>query len=164
MKAELYPIPEVPSGKLAIMPRPRAGDWLSDEIASWKRDGVNLVVSLLEDEEIEELGLDAEADECAKAGVAYLRHPISDRGLPESRQRFAEFVDELVRELKRGRSIAIHCRIGVGRSALVAACVLVAMGRPLSYVWTTIQKARGMSVPDTDEQREWVAKFSPLAH
>src|SRR5438874_882122 len=39
MRAEIYPIAGVPFGRLAIMPRPRAGDWLPDEVASWRGAG-----------------------------------------------------------------------------------------------------------------------------
>ena len=53
---------EVPlAGRLAIVPRPRSGDWLNDEIAGWKAEGVDLVVSLLESEEVAELNLHSEA-------------------------------------------------------------------------------------------------------
>ena len=39
------------------MPRPRAGDWLNDEIAGWRSEGIDVVVSLLEADEIADLGL-----------------------------------------------------------------------------------------------------------
>jgi hypothetical protein len=58
MFPRVYWIHAPKAGRLAIMPRPRAGDWLEDEIASWKEAGIDTVVSLLEREEIAELGLD----------------------------------------------------------------------------------------------------------
>jgi hypothetical protein len=33
MRADIYWIADVPGGRLAILGRPRSGDWLSDEIA-----------------------------------------------------------------------------------------------------------------------------------
>jgi hypothetical protein len=33
---------------LAIMARPRAGDWLDGEIAGWRAQGIGVIVSLLE--------------------------------------------------------------------------------------------------------------------
>ena len=36
MRADIYWIADTPSGRLAILGRPRSGDWLSDEIADWK--------------------------------------------------------------------------------------------------------------------------------
>jgi hypothetical protein len=38
------------TGRLAIAARPRAGDWLVDEVAAWRAAGIDLVVSLLEPE------------------------------------------------------------------------------------------------------------------
>jgi hypothetical protein len=39
-------------GKLALAARPRGGDWLGDEVVSWKRNGVDAVLSLLTPEEV----------------------------------------------------------------------------------------------------------------
>ena len=159
MRAEIYPIAGVPVGRLAIMPRPRAGDWLSDEVASWQRAGLAVIVSLLEDGEIAELGLEQESALCEQTGLVFLRFPIPDRGIPVSRDRFSALVTSLVEHLRQGRGVGIHCRIGVGRSALVAACVLAVSGVPLESAWLSIQHARGLSVPDTPEQRQWVTSW-----
>jgi protein-tyrosine phosphatase len=159
MRAEVYLIADVPIGRLAIMPRPRAGDWLEDEVASWHRSGLDVVVSLLEEDEVAELGLDQEADTCQGAGLRFLSLPIPDRGVPESRAAVSELVGALTEELRQGRGVGIHCRIGLGRSALVAACVLAALGVPVESAWASLQRARGLSVPDTPEQRAWVAAW-----
>lgn len=159
MRAEIYPISDVPFGRLAIMPRPRAGDWLRDEVASWHQAGFTCVVSLLDSDEVSELGLEWEAETCRQSGIDFLTFPVPDRGVPHSADELAILVESLISRLRAGQGIAIHCRIGVGRSALVAACVLAAVGQPVETAWQSIQKARGMSVPDTPEQRAWVADF-----
>jgi protein-tyrosine phosphatase len=159
MRAELFPISGVPAGKLAIMPRPRAGDWLEDEIASWRNSGLDLIVSLLEDEEIAELGLHQEADLCRAAGLRFLRLAVPDRGLPSSRPAVSELVRSLAAELRAGLGVGIHCRIGVGRSALLAVCVLAALGIPIESAWESVQAARGLPVPDTPAQRAWAADW-----
>ena len=159
MRSEIYPIGDVPCGKLAIMPRPRAGDWLAGEIESWQQSGFNCVVSLLEQAEIDELGLSDEQQLCETAGVEFLRFPIPDRGVPQSVEELATLVESLVVRLRQGSGVAIHCRIGVGRSALVAACVLAALGVPIESAWQSISAARGLSVPDTPEQRAWAKTF-----
>jgi protein-tyrosine phosphatase len=163
MQAECYLIPDVPSGRLAIMPRPRAGDWLPDEIASWKRLGLEVIVSVLEDAEIIELGLEEEEALCGQAGLELLRFPIPDRGVPASREGFTALIRTLVEHLRQGRNVGIHCRVGLGRSAVVAACVLVRLGRGLDAAWASIQQARRLSVPDTIEQCEWVAWWAKSA-
>jgi protein-tyrosine phosphatase len=141
------------------MPRPRAGDWLEDEVASWRRSGLEVVVSLLEDEEIAELGLDQEAELCGRAGIQFLRFPIPDRGVPASPGPVTALVRMVVAELQAGHGVGIHCRIGVGRSALVACCVMAALGVPLEVAWASLHRARGLSVPDTEAQRGWVSAW-----
>jgi hypothetical protein len=64
MRPEIFWIDAALPGRIAIMPRPRAGDWLADEVAGWRAEGVDLVVSLLEPHEVAELGLGDEADLC----------------------------------------------------------------------------------------------------
>jgi protein-tyrosine phosphatase len=116
-------------------------------------------VSLLEDDEVAEPGL-AQRKHCAgKSASSSWRLPVPDRGasLPSA---VSELVGKLVEELRAGRGVGIHCRIGVGRSALLAVCVLAAMGVPVESAWASVQRARGLSVPDTPTQRSWVAIWS----
>lgn len=137
------------------MARPRADDWLESEVDAWKAAGVAQVVSLLEPEEVSELGLWAEADICRERGINFLSFPIPDRGIPaagEARQ----IAGKLARDITDGHSVAIHCRAGIGRSSLMAACVLVLLGVPPDEALALIRNARGVPVPDTEEQRDWV--------
>ncbi|QJW93777.1 phosphatase domain-containing putative toxin [Frigoriglobus tundricola] len=141
------------------MPRPRAGDWLGDEAASWRKQTLNIVVSLLDDDEVAELGLGAEPECCSRAGLTFARFPVPDRGVPASPAAVSELVTVLVAELRAGRGVGIHCRIGVGRSAALAVCVLAALGVPVESAWVAVQRARGQSVPDTPAQRAWVTDW-----
>ena len=47
MRAELFWIEKVPTGRLAVLPRLRGGDWLEDEVRSLEACGVEVLVSLL---------------------------------------------------------------------------------------------------------------------
>jgi protein-tyrosine phosphatase len=161
MRAEIYPIVDVPVGRLAIMPRSRAGDWLADEIESWQRSGgLHVVVSLLEEHEIAELGLEEEPGLCRQASLEFVHFPICDRDVPASIRELSALVERVVSHMRENRGVGIHCRVGVGRAALVAACVLVALGQSAESAWSAIRKARGLSVPDTEEQRAWVARWA----
>jgi protein tyrosine/serine phosphatase len=62
-----------------------------------------------------------------------------------------------------GKAVAIHCRAGIGRSSLIAACVLVLNGYDARSSFDTILKARGLGVPDTEVQRDWVFTFQAAA-
>jgi len=55
--------------RIAIMPRPRGGDWLPDDIEFVRRAGIKVVASALTPGEIEELALTEEQNCCAKKGI-----------------------------------------------------------------------------------------------
>jgi protein-tyrosine phosphatase len=160
MQAIIYWIKGIESGRLGVMPRPRGGDWLEDEIQSLKMSGVDAVVSLLESEEITELDIAEEKSLCEANAISYLSFPIRDRNIPLSKPDALEFTRMLTNLLQAGRSVAIHCRQGVGRSALMAACVLVFNGVFVDKAFDLIENARGCPVPDTEEQRRWVVQFA----
>jgi protein-tyrosine phosphatase len=148
------------SGRLAIAARPRAGDWLNDEIKGWRLGGVDEVVSLLEPHEIYDLELDREGEACAQAGIAFRSFPISDRGVPSSLAKTQALVADCKSGLSAGRGILVHCRAGIGRSALVVACVLVSLGDRPEAAFARIKSARGLDVPDTLIQTQWVDAFA----
>src|SRR5882672_1326245 len=116
MRTELYWIEGPWPGRLAIMPRPRGGDWLEDEVRSWRRSGVDVVVSLLTHDEIAELTLDDEEELCLTNGMKFLSFPITDRSVPMSKEATLELVTKLAEYLTDGKNIAIHCRQGIGRA------------------------------------------------
>lgn len=156
MKPEIHWIPGPWPGRLGILLRPRGGDWLSDEVRMWREAGLDVVASLLTEEEIAELGLREEAALSRDQGLEFHAFPIPDRGVPGSRAEAAELAARLEKTLAGGKNVAVHCRQGVGRSALIAALVLVAGGEKPKKALRSIQEARGTPVPDTTEQQEWV--------
>jgi len=159
MRAELYWICKVGAGRLATMPRPRGGDWLSAELRSLKEQGVDIVLSLLKREEERELDIVEEKSLCEENDLVFRSFPITDRAVPESRSAALELANSMLEELQSGRNVAIHCRAGIGRSSLIAACVLKLNGIDVDEAFDMIESARGFAVPDTPEQLEWVKKF-----
>jgi protein-tyrosine phosphatase len=141
------------------MPRPRAGEWLADEIIGWQAEGIRTVVSLLEPAEISELGLEREAELCRKHGIEFVSLPIPDRGLPASLRDATMLAKTVALQVSEGKAVAIHCRAGIGRSSLIAAAVLIYSGLTADDALRLITAARGIEVPDTEAQREWVMAF-----
>jgi hypothetical protein len=84
MSTDIYWISDLARGRLAIVGRPRSGDWLADEISAWRAAGLTDVVSLLEDHEIRDLELGEEPQISMRAGLSFERFPIADRGVPAS--------------------------------------------------------------------------------
>ena len=156
MKAKLYWIDGVRQGRLAIMARPRGGDWLADELASWRRSGVDVLVSLLRGDENEDLGLDDERSLAEGLGMAFISFPITDRGVPDSVDDFIALVNRLASELRDGRGVGVHCRMGIGRSSLLAASLLVKSGASPRVAFDMVSLARGLDVPDTQGQTDWL--------
>jgi protein-tyrosine phosphatase len=157
--ARLHWIEIAASGRLAISARPRADDWLETEIAEWKTEGLDVVVSLLEGEEVSELGLRREPELCRLHGIEFVSFPIADRGLPASRRDALQLAHFISGGIAAGRSIMVHCRAGIGRSSIVAACGLIGLGIGADRALELIKDARGVSVPDTEEQHDWIVAF-----
>jgi len=149
--------------RLGIMARPRGNDWLLNDLQALKQLGVDVIVSALTAEEAEELGLSEEAEACAESGLLFAPFPIEDRSLPGHPAQFDILVNQLLAHVRNGKSVVIHCRAGIGRSSLIAACVLIKMGASAERAFQVIEHARGCPVPDTPEQREWVEKYSALS-
>ncbi|WP_157217106.1 protein-tyrosine phosphatase family protein [Flavisphingomonas formosensis] len=145
--------------RLAIAARPRGGDWLAEEIAGWKSAGIDQVVSLLEFEEAELLDLDAEPDTCRRLGIGFTAYPIADADVPPSFEEVRSLASRIADGCAAGEAIAIHCRAGIGRSSVIAATALIIGGFETQAALDAIGTARGVQVPDTREQRDWLFGF-----
>ena len=160
MPNKLYWLDEKWPGRVAMAARPRGGDWLRDEIADWKRSGINTVLSLLEPAEEKDLDLRDEQAEVQRLGLEFLSFAIPDRDVPRSEEKLAQALEKVDRALSNGKNVLVHCRQGVGRSGLVAACLLVRKGMSPGAAVEKISAARGVAVPETELQREWIDHFA----
>ena len=164
MKPDIYWIPGPWAGHLAILGRPRGGDWLADEVEGWSNAGVQVIVSLLCEDERAELDLADEVRLVDRGGLRFISFPIHDCDVPSSNAALRQLMRELEELLDQGYNVGIHCRAGVGRSSLVAACLLVDNGEDSETSFDKISAARGVTVPDTAAQRRWVDEFARLSH
>ncbi|HYX22707.1 MAG TPA: dual specificity protein phosphatase family protein [Thermoanaerobaculia bacterium] len=163
MKAEVHWVSGPWPGRLGIIPRPRGGDWLADEVRAWRASGLDVVTSLLTPDEVAELELQEEETRAREEGLEFLAFPIPDYGVPQSRRDLAAFASRLENALESGKNVVVHCRQGIGRSSLLIASLLVLAGEEPDEAFRRIEKARGRPVPDTIQQREWVAQITSEA-
>jgi protein-tyrosine phosphatase len=147
-------------GKLALAARPRGGDWLEDEIAAWRQAGINTVLSLLTPEEEKDLDLKAEARGVRRRGMKFMSLPIPDRQVPAAQSGVTATLEKIDADLESGKNVVIHCRQGIGRTGLVAACLLVTRGLSPGAAIASLSAARGDAVPETEEQRRWVDHYA----
>jgi len=159
MKPTLFVIERAGPGRLATMACPRGGDWLGDEMAGLRAEGVDVLVSALTDSELAEIQLTAEPELATQAGLTYISFPIPDRGVPEVAAA-TDLVGHLAKVLAAGQFVVVHCRAGIGRSSLTAAAVLVREEISPADAWERISAVRGLPVPDTEAQRAWLAGFA----
>jgi protein-tyrosine phosphatase len=142
------------------MARPRGGEALHVEVDAWRLAGVGVVVSLLEPSETCELQLQEQATLCAEHGIEFRSFPIPDRGTPANSRELSRFIDELHDRLLAGKAVAVHCRAGIGRTGLVAACLAHRLGVPVEDVFHVLSRSRGLAMPDTTAQVEWVEHYA----
>ncbi len=164
MQPEFFKVATIGDGFLATMARPRTGDWAEEEFSGFADAGIRLIVSLLEDHESRELELSEEASLCEAAGIDFLAWPLPDRGVPDNPGRLFEFSQDIYTRCSEGESTAIHCRGGIGRSSLVAVAVLLHTGMSVTDALNAISTARGLRVPDTDEQQQWLIDYEARHH
>jgi len=160
MRAQLYSMQGLPVGQVSIMARPRGGDWLLDEIKAIRSADVDVLVSLLTPDEVMELDLREEAECCRRQDVIYLSFPILDRSTPPFSESTFTFLEQLHKQVSAGKHVALHCRQGLGRAALMAASVLVLTGFSTDQAFELLSSVRGYLVPETEEQHAWVVAFS----
>jgi protein-tyrosine phosphatase len=155
---QLYWVNNLAEGHLAIMAAPRRENPLDEALLSWKDEGVDVVVSLVEQGEMPGLA-EAERDLCEELNLDFIWFPLRDKTVPASQGDVSALAGRLADEILNGKSVAIHCRAGIGRSALLAACVLIHLHIDAAVALDMIAEARGTEVPETEAQRQWVLDF-----
>ncbi len=75
--------------------------------------------------------------------------------MPATLREAKALAEAIIARLEEGKGVGLHCRAGIGRSAPMA------MTPEESF--DLIETARGVHVPDTEEQRRWVAMFHEVA-
>ncbi len=148
------------AGRLALATRPRGGEWLADEIKSWHRAGVKVILSLLTPEENAAFDILTQPAESRTHGIAFISYPIYDRNVPDSDAEFHQMLLQLDSQLTAGRNVVLHCQQGVGRTGLVAACLLLTKGFSPEAAVRIISAARGRVIPDTQMQRQWIDRYA----
>lgn len=153
-------VERIQPGRLGLMPRPRGGDWLEDEILALSNERTDVLVSFLGPFEVEELDLSREATVCARNQIEFISFPITDRSTPTSMIESIVLVRGLSAHIKSGKSVVLHCRLGIGRAGIFSAAILVALGEKPPEAVRRISAARGIQIPDTQEQLAWLEHFA----
>jgi len=133
-----------------------------DRLQRLRAAGIECFIDLTRPGEI------ARYDEQLPMDVEYLRKPIKDHGLPESRADMADILATIRQAQQQGRPVYVHCRAGIGRTGMVMGCLLVESGlageealRELNRLWQQCRRSRSWpSIPETDEQVDFVRQWT----
>jgi protein-tyrosine phosphatase len=124
---------------------------------------LDVVVSLLENDEAAQLQLSGEGAAAQSMGIDFISFPIPDRGVPASVPPVLSMIEKIVAALDKGRNVAVHCRQGIGRSGMIAIGALMSVGMGTEEAIRVVSAARGITVPETSEQLHWLQHL-PLGH
>jgi protein-tyrosine phosphatase len=83
----------------------------------------------------------AEALEGGTVPCSVLPFQIREGGVPEDRESFWALAKDVANRLRSGEAVLIHCTGGVGRTAMLAVSVLLALGEPMSRAETIVSLA-----------------------
>ena len=107
-----------------------------------RNEAVRAIVCLAEKDEIHEKSFEyAQALEAGTVPCSVLRFAIPDRGAPEDRDGFWALAGDVAKRLQSGQAVLIHCAGGVGRTATLAICVMLALGEPASEARSVVSHA-----------------------
>jgi protein-tyrosine phosphatase len=115
---------------------------------------VHLLVTLVTDDELRDLGI-ANLSEAARVhDIESLRLPIRDGSVPTPQQEDAvmALVQTIVRRLRDERIVVIHCRAGQGRSGMLAALTLAALGMLPSEAIARVRQVQPRAVETVSQE------------
>lgn len=136
---------------------------LVQDITSLKRHGTSVLVSLLSHQELQHHGVSNLETHLRSTEIEWLQFPIIDFGVPntEVRKHWEESLPRLLQYLHMGKQLVIHCAAGYGRTGMMAASLLVAMGVDSDEAIARVRAARPGSI-ETPEQEAFVRQLDEL--
>lgn len=161
LPAEACPVP----GRIGLTLAPGKKD------DSWERDleadlerlhgtfGASVLVSLLGNPELAELGIADLGWIAHTRGIRTWQLPVVDGGVPEAAEHVMRLVRGALAVLGAGENVVVHCRGGLGRSGLFAACCLVALGHAPRAAIGIVRTARPGAV-ENSSQEQFIERFA----
>ncbi len=132
-------------GQLLFTPCPGTKDvGLQQSLEQLAAAGASAILTLMPQDEMQRNAVIDLPELCAQLGLEWFHLPIEDDHAPEQLfqeawQQSRERIHALVND---GKSIAIHCKGGSGRTGLVAAQILLERGLPLDEVIERVRAIR----------------------
>jgi protein-tyrosine phosphatase len=139
-------------GVLGLCPVPG----VEADLAAVRTWGADVVLTLVEQAELEALGLASLPDEVTRAGMAWRHFPIVDFGVPQGGD-WPTLSADLRALLVRGGRVMIHCRGGCGRTGMIALRLMLETGEAPTPALARLRAARPCAI-ETDAQLAWALR------
>jgi len=129
-------------GNLLLHSMPGRYETLESVWNQVRKEAVRAIVCLAERDELHEKSCEyARALEAGAVPCLVLPFEIPDRGAPADRDAFWALAGDVAKRLRSGETVLIHCAGGVGRTAMLAVCVLLALGELASDARSAVSRA-----------------------
>lgn len=127
---------------------------LDTDIQAIRNAGFSMVVSLLSAQELLHHGAGEIEKKLHEAGIIWHQFPIADFGIPSATTIAAWELSlpKILDELRLGKKILIHCAGGLGRTGMMSANILVAMGVDPSRSIEIVRKVRPGAIETKDQE------------
>ena len=144
-------------------PHAMTGSWerdLQTDLAAIANCGATALVTLMEQDELERLGVSNLGETAMAQGLDWYHLPIRDVSVPSAafELEWNVVAGNYGRELLGGESVVVHCRGGLGRTGLIAARLLVELGETPSAALQRVRAAKPGAV-ETTEQEQYVLRL-----
>ena len=136
--------PTIPAGLLFTPCPGTKGTSLPEALATLKQAGASALITLMPAAELAKHQAQALAEYCETAELAWFHCPIEDDHAPQADFATAwQLAGPMVHQLlDEGKTVAIHCKGGSGRTGLMAAQILLERGQSKAAVKNAVQALR----------------------
>jgi protein-tyrosine phosphatase len=151
-------------GRLLLHSMPGRFEAIEKAWQQVKSEAVGAIVCLAEQYEIRlKSSAYAEALEGGTVPCSVLPFEIREGGVPKDRDGFWALANDVANRLESGEVVLIHCAGGLGRTAMLAISVLLALGEPMNEAESVVSRAGSMveTMPQI-EMLSWCATRASL--
>ena len=131
---------------------------LETDLKTIQAQPIEAILCLLNKYELRTLGVDEARYQslCRQLGIEYIPFPIMEGGVPEHPSQIFDVLERV-----KDKPVLCHCRGGVGRAGMIAACYLLKEKRQ-STVKAAVEEVRRKRDPrsvETSRQMDMVKQF-----
>lgn len=172
IRVDVVPTPGLP-GQLGLTFAPGKHGSSAVSRVQWARDldtdlrdlrerpGTDVLVPLMRSREYDLLRIPGLIQRAERHGMVVRAFEIDDVSVPDPdfADGFRTLIATLVDDLRQGRGVTVHCRGGLGRSGLVAACMLVHDGEEPARAIARVREHRHGAI-ETRAQERYVHEYA----